>query len=57
MPTAWAKILNGVVVNVQMCEATDIFDPAFVWVDLGENLATVGIGWTYDGTNFSPPGN
>ena len=53
--TVWAKIYQGVVVNIQMCENGDHFDPADTWVDLGMNPNAVDIGWTYDGTSFFPP--
>ena len=55
MATIWAKILNGLVVNIQMAADSDQKDPDFVWVDLGSNPNGVDIGWSYDGTNLIAP--
>jgi hypothetical protein len=57
----YAKIQNGIVVNVQIAAGTDYFDPNFAWVDLtstslycGDGTAIV-IGTLYDGSNFTQP--
>jgi len=60
MSYTYAKILNGVVVNMQICQPTDYFDPSFVWVQITTQVCTDGItppqiGCTYDGTNFTAP--
>lgn len=46
---AYAVIQNGVVVNI--VEAAPDFAAAQGWV----KLTGAGIGWTYDGSTFSPP--
>jgi hypothetical protein len=57
----YAKIQNGVVVNIQMIGQGDFLDPTFTWVDVDAVTAVdgswVGIGYTYDGTNFTPSGS
>jgi hypothetical protein len=61
MADVYAKIGNGAVVNVQVAEFTDYFDPAFTWVDLTATSAycsdgtAIVIGTLYDGSNFTQP--
>lgn len=59
MADVYAKIQNGVVINTQMAESTDYFDPSYTWVIVTSVVCTDGtpvqIGCTYDGTNFNPP--
>ena len=58
VPKTYAKIDQGVVINLQLCKPTDYFDPAYVWVDLTnlycQDGSPIQIGCTYDGTNFYP---
>lgn len=63
MPSIYAKIQNGVVINMQMMETTDTFDPTYTWIaiiitnQVPSPICTDGsqvqIGCTYDGTNFT----
>jgi hypothetical protein len=61
MPSTYAKIQSGAVVNIQMMVSTDVFDPAFVWVNLTATSlycadgTAIQIGTLYDGTNFTQP--
>lgn len=60
MSNVYAKILVGIVVNMQMAQSTDYFDPAFVWVLITTQACTDGspiqIGCTTtDNVNFNPP--
>lgn len=55
MADLYAKISSGVVVNTQICESTDVFNPSFIWVDLTSINPQPGIGWTYNGTTFIAP--
>jgi hypothetical protein len=59
MNQVYAKILNGIVVNMQIATSTDYFDPTYVWVVITTQVCTDGsavqTGCTYDGTNFNPP--
>jgi hypothetical protein len=60
MPTTYAKIQSGSVVNIQVCQSTDFMDPSFTWVEIDGLICNDGspiqIGCTYDGTNFYPSG-
>jgi len=54
----YAKIQSGVVVNTQVCAASDPMDPAYIWVDVTSLQApgtAVGPEYTYDGTTFTAP--
>jgi hypothetical protein len=56
----YAKILNGLVINMQLCQPTDYFDPAYIWVQITTQVCTDGspiqIGCTTtDNVNFNPP--
>lgn len=67
MADTYAKIDAGTVVNIQMAETDDYFDPAFTWIlmtitngDMSPTCSDgspVEIGCTYDGTTFTaaPP--
>ena len=55
MADLYAKISSGIVVNTQMCESTDVFDPSFTWIDISSVTPQPGIGWTYNGTTFTAP--
>lgn len=51
----YAEIVNGVVANIAVCD-----DPAFAqaqgWVGPIDTITPhPGIGWTYDGTNWTAP--
>ena len=52
----YAKIQNGIVLNMQVCSTTDYFDSNFTWVLITTQVCTDGspvqINCTYDGTNF-----
>lgn len=48
----YAEIINGVVENVVKADPGHIATLPGEWVELP---AGVGIGWLYDGTNFSEP--
>jgi hypothetical protein len=53
----YAKIQNGIVINMQIASSSDYFDPTYVWVDVDsiqciEDGSPVQINCTYDGTNF-----
>lgn len=49
--TVYAVIDNGQVVNVVVCD-DDTYATAQGWVKLKKGA---GIGWSYDGTTWSPP--
>jgi len=56
-PSTYAKISNGLVVNIQLALPTDYFDPAFTWVVIDgllcvDGMNAIQIGCSYDGTNF-----
>ncbi len=51
----YAKIDSGIVVDVQLLEAEDDKDPAFVWEDLTDIKPQPSVGWSFDGTNYAPP--
>jgi hypothetical protein len=59
MTNVYAKIQNGSVINMQVAQLTDYFDPAFTWVQITTQTCTDGspvqIGCTYDGSNFTAP--
>jgi hypothetical protein len=55
MPDTYAQISNGAVINMILASVGDYFDPAFVWVDVTSLSPQPGIGWAYDGTNFTAP--
>ncbi len=59
MLNVYAKIQSGTVINMQMCQSTDYFDPQYTWViittQLCEDGSPIQIGCIYDGTNFNPP--
>jgi hypothetical protein len=60
MPTPYVCIQDGVVINIQMCNPTDYFNPLFVWLPAAgllcnDGVTPVTIGCTYDGTNFYAP--
>lgn len=50
----YAEIVNGVVANVALCD-----DAAFAqsqgWTDIDAVTPQPGVGWTYNGTTFTPP--
>ena len=57
MPAPYICIQNGVVVNTQMCNPTDLFDHLSIWVPMlqlfcNDQVTPIQIGCTYDGTNF-----
>jgi hypothetical protein len=51
----WAMIQNGVVVNTVLASPTDFKDPNYIWVNITAYSPMPGIGWTYDGSNFTQP--
>jgi hypothetical protein len=60
MNNIYAKIQNGNVVNMQVAQSTDYFDPTFTWVQITTQVCTdnspVQIGCTTtDNVNFTPP--
>jgi len=46
----------NLVVNIQLMQQGDYQDPAFLWVDVTNTVPQPGIGWTYSGGVFTPPG-
>lgn len=48
----WARIENGVVVEITDVDPTGRFHPSLVWVGCGNEVEP---GWTYDGDKFAPP--
>ena len=59
MDLIWAQILNGVVVNIIVLNDTTlipIFTQGFDYlIEIDQLTPQPGIGWTYDGTNFTQP--
>lgn len=59
MNSVYAKILNSMVINMQIAATGDYFDPAYTWIVITAQVCTDGspvqIGCGYDGTNFTPP--
>lgn len=57
MPDTYAIIQNGVVVNTILWDATaqPNYQPEDVAVKITDLNPRPGIGWTYDGTNFTAP--
>jgi hypothetical protein len=53
--SVFAVIDTGVVTNVVLAYDSDQKDPAFVWVDVSQMSPQPGIGWAYDGNQFSAP--
>lgn len=49
-----AKIENNIVTNVILVDPDNIPEWAAEWPDITE-VENAGIGWTYDGENFSEP--
>lgn len=49
----YAIVIDGVVMNVTICNEA-AYAAAMGWV-LVPTFVNVGIGWTYDGTNWDPP--
>jgi hypothetical protein len=59
MSDTYAKIQNGTIINTQVAEADDYFDPNYVWVVVTNTTCTDGspvqIGCTTtDNATFSP---
>jgi hypothetical protein len=59
MINTYAKIQNGIVVNMQLAQASDYFDPSFTWVIITTQVCSDGspvqIGCaTTDNVNFTP---
>lgn len=68
MPAVYTKIDmttpgsgTGTVVNLQLCNSTDAFDPNFTWIDITTNSlycadgSAIVIGTLYNGTTFLQP--
>lgn len=55
MDYVYAKIENGLVVNTQVAQPSDYFDPNDIWIDITNIDPQPCRGWTYDGTNFIDP--
>jgi hypothetical protein len=60
MNNVYAKIQNGMVINMQIAASNDYFDPAFTWVVVTTQVCTDGsplqIGCTTtDNVNFTSP--
>jgi hypothetical protein len=60
MINVYAKIENGIVVNMQVAQSTDVFDPSFTWIVITTQTCIDGspiqIGCTTtDNINFTPP--
>lgn len=51
----YAVIENGTIVNVVHAEADFAAEIGWVAFPAYINEQAVGIGWTFDGTNFAPP--
>jgi hypothetical protein len=55
----YAQILNGVVQNVIILNDTSLislFSQGFDYlIEVSQTPGSPGIGWLYDGTNFTPP--
>jgi hypothetical protein len=51
-----SRIQQGIVTSIILAtvEEGEAFDPESTWVDV-TNIADVGIGYSWDGTNFTPP--
>jgi hypothetical protein len=54
-PDVYAVIQNGVVVNTILATAKDEQDPQFMWVIITNLSPQPGIGWSFDGLNFTAP--
>lgn len=52
----YARISNGIVLDVQLLDDVSQQDPAFIWVDLSAVNPHPEVGWSYDGVNFIHPG-
>jgi hypothetical protein len=55
IPDIYAVIQNGVVINTQVLMSTDVQDPQFTWIVITNLVPQPGIGWSYDGQNFTSP--
>lgn len=56
MVSTYAKIDSGNVVQKQMLDPdVDTMDTNYTWVDVGSLSPQPDIGWSYDGSKFTPP--
>lgn len=55
MSRKFAHIVDGQVVNIILAGADWAASAGQLLVDVTDNLAEPGVGWSYDGIEFSPP--
>lgn len=55
MLDTYALIQNGIIINTVMAASTDPQDSNYTWIDITNINPQPGIGWTYDGANFTGP--
>lgn len=55
MDHIYALIQSGIVVNTIIADPSDPEDPSYLWVDITSVTPQPGIGWSYNGSTFTPP--